>query len=395
MRTLTAAAILVALNTTHAQAQDPRIEPLSAAPQELQKAIARSESIAASMFRQDHAAAIAHDELATHVERGRDERPRGWITNDHEGGVTVLFVVERDGDYLALYKVETRAGRIAPDGYAKLDPPMPLSESQRAQLRARQLASSAGVARCSPAFNTIALPADDRDDGSWHVYLIAATSVSHLLVFGGHHRFTISRDGQTIQDQRAFTKGCIEMQTLPGSVAVISHLLDANPTEIHVFLNLLNRHPIGVLTQANRIMWFLKEGRVTGFHQMSGQSGEPRGSSSAEKFDSGLKEARANQATSEWQAYRGSFLEKFSPVLQQTMQGCFPESQRESVDRFTILFAVQGDGSLANLMARPEVAETACVIRGIRGVRVPAPPRPDWWEFIHMIVKRDGAPGRN
>lgn len=271
LRTLTGLAVLVALNAAPARAQVTRVEPLEVAPPELQQAIARNESIAARMFRQDHAAAIAHDELAARVEPGKDERPRGWITDDGERGVTVLFVGERGSDLVALYRVVTEAGSIAPGGYEKLDPPLPLSEPQRAQFRARRLALGADVGRCAPAYNTIALPAYDRDDGSMHVYLIAATTVPDRMIFGGHYRFTISRDGSAIRDQRAFTKGCFDLETKPGGAAWISHLLDANPTELHVYLNLLHRKPIGVVTMENKIIWYVEGGRVTGFDHLSGK----------------------------------------------------------------------------------------------------------------------------
>ena len=278
MRTPAAVAILIALHATPVRAQATRVEPLSAAPPALQQAIARNESIAARMYSQDYAAAIAHDELATHIASGRDEYPRGWITDDHDGGVTVLFVAERGRDYVAIYKVVTEDGRIAPDGYAKLDPPLPLSESQQAQFRARRLASGADVARCSSAYNTIVLPAYDRDDGSMHVYLIAATSVPGRMIFGGHYRFTISKDGNSIQDHRAFTKTCLEMKSRPGGAAWISHLLDANPTELHVYLNLLHRRPIAVATMENKLIWYIEGGRVTGFNDLTEKPGEPRGS---------------------------------------------------------------------------------------------------------------------
>ena len=265
----------VAFNANPARAQATWIDPPTAAPPALQKAIARNESIAAKMFRQDHAAAIAQDELVTRNVLGKDESLRDWITDDHGSGVTVLFVGERGGDTVGLYKVVTEAGSILAAGYAVLDPPLVLSESQRAQFKARLLASTADVPRCVATYNTVALPAYDKDDGSLHVYLIAATSVPRRIIFGGHHRFTISRDGNTIEDRRAFTKGCFDMDTKAGGGAVVSHLLDPNPTEIHVFLNLLNRTRIGVVTMENKVIWFVEGGRVTGFRHLTGESSEP------------------------------------------------------------------------------------------------------------------------
>lgn len=264
-----------------ARAAAPWIDPPVAAPAALQQAIARNVRIAARMFVQDHAAAIAHDELLDRNVLGKDESLRGWVTDEHDSGVTVLFVGERGGDTVGLYKVVTEAGRIVVDGYAVLDPPLALTESQRAQFRARQLASTADVPRCAATYNTVALPAYDKDDGSLHVYLIAATAVPGRIIFGGHHRFTISRDGTTIEDRRAFTKGCFEIEPKAGEGAVggvlVSHLLDPNPTEVHVFLNLLNRTRIAVVTMENKLVWYVQGGRVTGFSPLTGVPKEPPG----------------------------------------------------------------------------------------------------------------------
>src|SRR5262245_6948264 len=106
----------------------------------------------------------------------------------------------------------------------------------------------------------------------------------------------------------------------------------------------------------------------------------------ADPFDTRLEEARANEATPEWKAYSGPFLERLGPVLQRATQRCFSEKRGQTIDGLTILFAIQGDGRLADLMVRPDIAETACVINGIRDVRVPTPPRPNWWEFLKITV---------
>src|SRR5262245_20997916 len=108
--------------------------------------------------------------------------------------------------------------------------------------------------------------------------------------------------------------------------------------------------------------------------------------SAGDSFDSGLKNARENEATDEWRVYSGPFFEKLGPILRNAMQQCFPPSKDQGGDTFTILFAIQADGTLTQLMARPETTSTACVLKGIEKARVPAPPRPGWWEFLEMKV---------
>jgi hypothetical protein len=43
---------------------------------------------------------------------------------------------------------------------------------------------------------------------------------------------------------------------------VVTHVLDPNPTEIHLFLSLLYRSKIGVYTVANEILWYVEAGAV-------------------------------------------------------------------------------------------------------------------------------------
>lgn len=242
-------------------------EPITAVPLELKEEIARSEAIGAKIFLQDRAAAIATDELVRRDILGKDERLRGWITDEQGKRLTVLFLGETGGDRAALYSVATEEGRIAEDGFAALNPPVPLSEAQVVQFKARYLAHqalSADYLRCSENYNTVVLPAYDKDDGSLHVYLIAASTSPTLFILGGHHRLTISRDGSTIEHHRAFTRGCLNMPRKRGvMIPVVSHILDPYPTEIHVFLSLLYRNPIGVITVANGLSWKVEGIRIS------------------------------------------------------------------------------------------------------------------------------------
>ncbi len=110
--------------------------------------------------------------------------------------------------------------------------------------------------------------------------------------------------------------------------------------------------------------------------------------SAADSFSSGLTQARANEASPEWQGYSGPFFEQLGPVLQRAMQQCFPASVDAEGTTFTIVFVVRGNGALAQLMVRPESNGATCVLKGIESVHVPPPPRPNWWAFLEMKVTR-------
>jgi hypothetical protein len=108
--------------------------------------------------------------------------------------------------------------------------------------------------------------------------------------------------------------------------------------------------------------------------------------SAADLFDSGLKEARANEASAEGRVYAGAYTQQLGPVLQRAMQECFPASVPAAGTNFTVVFAVRENGTPAQLMVRPESTSAACVLRGIETAQLPAPPRPDWWVFLNMAI---------
>ena len=106
--------------------------------------------------------------------------------------------------------------------------------------------------------------------------------------------------------------------------------------------------------------------------------------SCGDTFEGGLAKARANDATAEGQAYAAPLGEKIGPDLQSSMQRCFPDAASTPPNGFAIVFSVRGDGTPAQLMARPETPATKCVADGIATVQLPTPPRPDWWVVIEM-----------
>jgi hypothetical protein len=103
-------------------------------------------------------------------------------------------------------------------------------------------------------------------------------------------------------------------------------------------------------------------------------------------FDSAVSQARLNEASAEGQEYQSPLYQVFGPVLQQTMQRCFPADSSTTEPQFTLVFRVRRDGGIGDLMGRPESNALACVVDGIASVRLPTPPRPDWWILLEMKV---------
>jgi hypothetical protein len=102
-------------------------------------------------------------------------------------------------------------------------------------------------------------------------------------------------------------------------------------------------------------------------------------------FDASVAQANADEASPQRSTYSGPFFEHVGPFLADTMQRCFA-AELESDVKFTLVFAVRGDGKLAERMARPETPETTCVLEKLEGARAPVPPKPYLRAIFDMTV---------
>lgn len=238
-------------------------------PAEFANAVSRAEEIGARLHLHDWAAARATDMLVERKFMETDPRLRGWLTDEFgdgdDLGVIVTFVGEVEGRDMGLYRI-----RVSPRGestFEKLQPGIPLDDSQLARLRARSDARRLLAERkdlCGEAYNSVVLPAVPATGDRILVYMLAATTQSNALVVGGHHLYEYSADGAKLVSDRAFTRSCMEMQLPEGEIEAMSltHLLDASPTELHVFLNRTSRQMLLLLTTTNGLMWVIKDGRI-------------------------------------------------------------------------------------------------------------------------------------
>jgi len=82
---------------------------------------------------------------------------------------------------------------------------------------------------------------------------------------GGSHRLDIV--GGEITASRAFTRSCIQLNRAPStrganvSAMMVTHMLDATPTEAHVYWSLWARTPMVVVTGEDAI-WEIENGRI-------------------------------------------------------------------------------------------------------------------------------------
>lgn len=115
---------------------------------------------------------------------------------------------------------------------------------------------ASGKARCANSpFNVVVLPQEAGQPTL--VYLLTPMETAGEYPFGGHYRIDVDPDG-TVTSERAFTMTCLNIGAPPagagaGAMAVVSHVLDPTPTEIHVFMSLWMGQPVGVVTSPKEV----------------------------------------------------------------------------------------------------------------------------------------------
>jgi hypothetical protein len=212
-----------------------------------------------AMHEHDVAASNATDLAMANENAAHDTRVRGWVTEPSKDGIHVVFVGDVGGKPMALYEVTPPAASsfIAHAAGRALTP------VESGAFAARQAAIAALPSRCADNINTIVLP--DSADGKprWRVYLAPGTRDAAVVPLGGYFRFDVSEDGQKVLSQRPFTKACMNMHRENNAAGLfITHLLDPQPTEVHVFASLTYGLPIYVATMPDGAMWKVEGDRI-------------------------------------------------------------------------------------------------------------------------------------
>lgn len=235
---------------------------------DLQPAVTRAEFLGRQMYLHDRAAWLATDAmLADRRMRKLKDRLGGWVTEPSALGLRVIFF-SNDDTPRRLYEIDVDESERLSD--AVLESPEPLSPDHFAQLRARAQAQQQSYMACARQYNTVVLPAADGID----VYMMPGFAKDDLYPLGGYHLYRFDSSGEKLLSTRKFTNGCIDLDE---SIAVpkaaddgfrpigmmFSHLLDPQPTEVHVFVSLYAKNAFAVTTTGNHLLWRVDHGRVS------------------------------------------------------------------------------------------------------------------------------------
>ena len=244
--------------------------PQELPPLEEQAALRSAEATGLTIYKHDHAAAVATDVLGALGILKSDKRLRGWITEEQGEGILVTFI---SGDAneapQALYRVSVSKEGEVTGPPQEFKTPQALTEFESRAAAARFLAAKYSFQPCAEHYNTVVLPADSSASPNWVVYLIPGTQDALRIPLGGAHRLELDASAQHLLSERGFTRSCLVMGDPKGNakqrpvMLMASHLLDPVPTEIHVFWNLWSGIPLDILTPPYGTVWGISKGHIS------------------------------------------------------------------------------------------------------------------------------------
>ena len=233
--------------------------PLAAqvTPQE-QAALDEAERLGEAIYLHDQAAWHATDALNEAVSDPAALGVRGWIVNDAEDGLEVVFYRRADVGFEAVWSGVYDGQRIRDQRrYDAAERALNADEEAMIAARLAPFTVESGYSLCAEQINFVILPSG-KPDGGLYVYLLNPQPALDQIPFGGHFRFEVV-NGEVVA-HRKFANSCLTMSNASQergrpAALTISHLLDDTPTEIHVFAMYAAQVPVYVITTENEKLW--------------------------------------------------------------------------------------------------------------------------------------------
>lgn len=236
----------------------------TAAPLARQFDQATTERLGRDMYEQDRRASIAADLVRDNFDPA-EEQLVGYITSGELPALKVRFVRAGVDGYEAA--IDADFDDLLLPALTRVDDPR-LTPAEQAQIAARLAAAKDSATRCDGRYNTLAFA--DPEGAGWLVYALAATSVPDTMMVGGHVRYSVSADGQSIDTIEPLATSCAtapladleraaETDGIEGLALRTS--LAAMPLETHVFLSLTHDLPLFVVGTDLK-MWKVEKGQM-------------------------------------------------------------------------------------------------------------------------------------
>jgi hypothetical protein len=222
------------------------------------------------MYLFDRAAWLTSDDVLARIPADRQAEFGGWIVTPLADGVHVdYFGKDAAADHV-IYGADVKGEAVSNAAVYPATAEPPLKEPALQMVRALRAARAvmerhADWHSCTNApLNTVVLPPDS--NGIVAVYFLTPQTEMNSFPLGGHYEVDIARDGSTAY-ARSFTKDCLTVSKSPPATGAqpaalfVTHILDPQPTEIHVFEQYYVGIPIFVGTGPNTV-WKVESGTI-------------------------------------------------------------------------------------------------------------------------------------
>jgi hypothetical protein len=256
-------------------------------PQQL-TAAKEAEARGAEIYAYDQAAWHSTDQFQIDLKKAKlsleqvsEQGVRGYVVEPAEKGLLlVTYYAQKDGRTWAFARYWMAGSSVRRGRLVKSDEDAALSPLALKLVELRGKAIEAAIEHkafiCNKGTpNTVVLP--PRADGTYPAYVMSAATQTGRFPAGGHWRFDFDGQGKLVA-HRGFTKSCIDVVTgLPGKTAVgygVSHSLDTQPTEVHVFVSYNVPIKLFVIIEPGNNLWEIDRGKVAFKQVMPEQPGK-------------------------------------------------------------------------------------------------------------------------
>lgn len=216
------------------------------------------------LYLRDHLAATAFDALLAAHPEAEKVPIKGWITEADKEHRRVFFIQEVDAKFSLAY-IATFAEKGKPQIEDKQGAALPEPVAKR--FAARRAAVAAIPKFMTENYNFEVL--DAPDGKGFLVYGLASTTDPNEIIVGGHYRVSVSAEGK-VQQVDALSRSFLVLPRQPADAPkdakvealTVTHLVSATPVETHVYVSLLHKLPLLVVTSENDT-WKVSDGEIT------------------------------------------------------------------------------------------------------------------------------------
>ncbi len=268
MSLLSRIVLIVATMVAAPALADPTAPQLAAAKE--------AEARGAEIYAYDQAAWHSTDQFQIDLKKAKltleqafGQGVRGYVVEPGEKGLLLAtFYAQQDGKIWAFARYWVAGSSVRRGGLVKLGEDAALSPLalKLVELRGKGIAAASETKSfyCGKgAPNTVVLP--PRPDGTYPVYVMSAATQAGRFPAGGHSRFDFDGAGKLVS-HRAFTRGCLDVDasSLPKGAKGygVSHSLDPQPTEVHVFISYNVQIKLFVIIEPTKELWEIDRGKV-------------------------------------------------------------------------------------------------------------------------------------